>query len=281
MKWKKLLRYLIFGAVAILMLLVLSIALKRPSHDRDWQEGLELAAIVRQDDVISISKVRNSSYDESGTLAVAYEERTVDVKDLESIWFLVEPFEGFEAAAHTMFSFGFNDGSYLAVSVEARKEKGEDYSITRGLLREMEIVYIWGTEEDLIKRRVLWLDHPLYLYRINVNTNVIRNIFLEMVEETDRILAKPQFYHSIKNTCTSALANRVNEAYPGAISRFALGQYLPGIADKLIYDLGLLAGDGTFEEIKAKAYISDLVKACATRPDFSAAIRSNWIDPTE
>ena len=274
----RILNLIVLAVLGSATVFTLSIALKRPSHNRDWQEGLELAEIDRQDDIIYISKVRNSAYDESGSIKVRYEDRTVDLKDLESIWFVVEPFSQLQAAAHTMFSFGLKDGSFLAVSVEARKEKGEEYSITRGFLREMEIVYVWATEEDLLKRRAIWLKHPLYLYQLKVNKNVVRNIFLEMVEETAILHDNPQFYHSINNTCTSALANRVNEAYPGTISKFALGQYLPGLADKLIFKLGLLVGEGSFEEIKQRAYVTEKIKAFETDPNFSVSIRAKYSD---
>ena len=36
-----------------------------------------------------------------------------------------------KAVAHIMVSFGFPDQDYLAVSIEARKEKGESYSTSR------------------------------------------------------------------------------------------------------------------------------------------------------
>ena len=42
------------------------------------------------------------------------------------------PFPFVRSLGHTMLSFGFDNGDYLAVSVEVRKEKGETYAVVGG-----------------------------------------------------------------------------------------------------------------------------------------------------
>ena len=56
--------------------------------------------------------------------------------------------------AHAFVSFGFDDGGYVAISVEARREAGETYSPARGLMKQFEIMYVVGDERDLIGLRV-------------------------------------------------------------------------------------------------------------------------------
>ena len=50
-----------------------------------------------------------------------------DLAQLETVDFLVVPFNNAPSLAHTMLSFGFRNGQHLGVSVEARLEEGESY----------------------------------------------------------------------------------------------------------------------------------------------------------
>ena len=47
---------------------------------------------------------------------------------------------GSPCMAHTMMSFGLEDGEYICFSIETRKEKG--YSAVKGVFRQFELVYI-------------------------------------------------------------------------------------------------------------------------------------------
>ena len=46
--------------------------------------------------------------------------------------------------AHTYFVFDFEDQPPVAISVEARRERGESYDVVRGMFNEFELIYIWG-----------------------------------------------------------------------------------------------------------------------------------------
>ena len=66
-------------------------------------------------------------------------DRTYDLNDLQSVDFIVVPFSDMPGGAHTFLSFGFGGRDYLAVSVEIRKERGEEYKPLTGILRQFEI----------------------------------------------------------------------------------------------------------------------------------------------
>jgi hypothetical protein len=68
------------------------------------------------------------------------------------------PFNDNRALAHTMLSFGFEDGDYLGVSVEVRLEKGETYRPTLGLFGQFELIYVIADERDLIRVRTEYRD---------------------------------------------------------------------------------------------------------------------------
>ena len=55
------------------------------------------------------------------------------------MYYIVEPFGDWEGAAHTFFSFEFEDNQFVSISVEIRKEQGEDFSALKGLFKQYEL----------------------------------------------------------------------------------------------------------------------------------------------
>ena len=51
-----------------------------------------------------------------------------------------------------MLTFGFEDGSYLVLSVEPRPEAGEGYAPISSFFKAFELVYTFADERDLIAR---------------------------------------------------------------------------------------------------------------------------------
>ena len=68
--------------------------------------------------------------------------------------------------AHTLVSFGFDDGQYLAVSVEARRQDWQSYSPLWGLFRSYELMFVLGDERDLVRLRTNIRRERVYLYRV-------------------------------------------------------------------------------------------------------------------
>ena len=51
---------------------------------------------------------------------------------------------------HTILSYEFEDGRRLACSIEVRRKKGSRYHPLKGIFRAYELIYVWGTERDII-----------------------------------------------------------------------------------------------------------------------------------
>jgi hypothetical protein len=95
-----------------------------------WAPDNERLAEVRRSGTrVTISNVRDARYRTADDFDVRWTERTVDLDRLESVWVMVEPFREHPAIGHTILSFGFSDGQYLAVSSEVRREPGEEYGV--------------------------------------------------------------------------------------------------------------------------------------------------------
>ncbi|MCB1613890.1 MAG: DUF4105 domain-containing protein, partial [Xanthomonadales bacterium] len=132
---------LALGLLAVLALAWLALLLwVQPSNQREWSpDQAQLATAVIDGDSLTIRNVRNARYHSTSQYVVFWEQRHYDLKRLDSVWFVVEPFTDWRGPAHTFLSFGFDDGQYLAISVEIRKELGESFSPWLGLLRQYEL----------------------------------------------------------------------------------------------------------------------------------------------
>lgn len=247
----------------------------KPSNTRDWsRDQTVLARSVVDNDKVILRNIRNSSYRTAQDYDVMHYDRTFDLNELESAWFVVEPFEGTPSAAHTFLSFGFKGGQYVAISVEVRKEKGESYSPFKALFKQYELMYVIGDEHDLIKLRSNYRNDTVYLYPIRTSVNARRDLFLDMVTAANRLAENPEFYHTLWNTCTTRIVDHVDKLFPGKVP-FSFKILFPARADRLAYDLGLIDTELSFEEARRRFQINDRARRFADSPDFSVRIREN------
>lgn len=263
-----------YAAAVLLLPLVGGWAAVRPSNDRDWTaENAVLPAAELWGDSVRVRNVRNNHYVTADRFTVRHEDRAYDLRELESAWFVVEPFaKDWRGPAHTLVSFGFRDGRYLAVSVEIRKEKGESYSPLKGLLKRYEIIYVVADERDVIGLRANHRKDPVHLYPIRAEQAQIRSMLVDMLTRANELRAEPEFYNTLTNTCTTNLVRHVNRITPKRVP-FSYKVLLPGYSDRLAYDLGLIDTDLPFEEARERFHINARAAKYADAPDFSQRIR--------
>jgi hypothetical protein len=247
----------------------------RPSNDRDWTTDQErLAWADFQGRQVVVHNVRNARYRSADDYDVVWEDRSYDLDRLQSAWFVVEPFESpdWEGPAHTFMSFGFAGDDYLAISVEIRKEKGEEFSPWKGLLRQYEVMYVMGDERDLIQLRTSYRRDPVYLYPVRAPHERIEQLFISMLRRANHLRQEPEHYNTLTNTCTTNIVRHVNELIPGRVP-WSYKVLLPGYSDELAYDLGLIDTDRPFPEAKRHFRVDDDALRAAGREDFSRRIR--------
>jgi Domain of unknown function (DUF4105) len=246
-----------------------------PSNDRDWtpdQARLPWAELAGRR--VEVHNVRNARYRSAEDYDVAWEDRSYDLDRLRSAWFVVEPFESqdWEGPAHTLMSFGFAGGDYLAVSVEIRKEKGEGFSPWKGLARQYEVTYVVGDERDLIQLRTNHRRDPVYLYPVRAPRERIEQMFVSMLRRANHLRQEPEHYNTLTNTCTTNIVRHVNELVPGRVP-WSYKILLPGYSDELAYKLGLIDTELPFSAAKQHFRIDDDALRAAGRDDFSRRIR--------
>jgi hypothetical protein len=231
----------------------------RPSLDRDW--NIDQAILPRTSitgNLAVIQNVRNINYRSTTDYDVRYYDKTYDLNKLDSVWYMVEPFSGYGAgAAHTLVSFGFSDGSYVAVSAEIRKEKGESFSAVKGLFRQYEIVYVIADENDVIKLRSNYRKDQVFLYPVQTTKENMRKLFVSMLARGNLLGENPEFYNTLTNTCTTNIVSHVNDIVPGRVP-LSLKVLMPAYSDELALKVGLIGKPGdTIESVRAKYKINE------------------------
>ena len=216
--------------------------------------------------------IRNCEYRTADDYTVHYYDRTFDLRKLDRLDIITIPFLDMPSLAHLMISFGFEGQEYLGVSVEIRKEKGEQYAPLKGVFRQFELMYVVGDERDLIR---LCTDHYMngvYIYPIRASRDEVRALFLDVMNRVNNLRDQPEFYNTFTNNCTTNIVDHINRLGYHKIP-YDYHVMLPGYFDRLIYDLGMIQSDLSFEETRKRARINELAYLYRDAADFSAKIR--------
>ncbi|HEU4624541.1 MAG TPA: DUF4105 domain-containing protein [Steroidobacteraceae bacterium] len=246
-----------------------------PSNDRDWKpEVAVLPYATHSGNRITLHNVRNFDYRAESDYDIAYYDQTVDLDDLRSVDLIASYWAG-PAIAHVLLSFGFGARTHIAISIERRDERGEDYSTLKGLFRQYELFYVVADERDVIRLRTnIRRDPPeqVYLYRLRGSPVQARRLFMEYMRKIDSLRAHPEFYNTLTTNCTNNiwLHSRVNPGHLPYSWKVLLSGYLP----EYLYEHGKLDGSRPFAELQRRSLINAAAVAADQAPDFSQRIRA-------
>lgn len=276
---KKILSKILFALAVIGVIGAMYLLSKNPETVRNWlPEQAETATVTKEGDKVTIHNLRDWTYDAEKPTSTEWTTKEIDANDIVRTWFIIEPFADWKAVGHTFLSFELTNGEVISFSVEARREQGEEYKATKGLVREYELSYQWGTERDFVTRRLIYLNHPLRLYPMELSKEDSRALFMSLTEETNILAEHPRFYNTLTANCTNILAKIVNKHYPGTLP-YDLSWNFTGYADLYLFKEGLIAQNGTPEETQGRADLTpyrDEVVSFSTSPHttFSTKLRA-------
>lgn len=245
---RKTLRWVLRAAFIAAIALTALVSFRNPSLIRMWDADVRVLSGVEigEDGTVELTEIRDWSYTRDGVTTTPYFAASYDPADIVDLWMYEQQLDDVGLIAHTFLVFEFDEsyrkGRYLGLSVETRREFGEEYSIVGGMLRKFEVTHIWATEADLVNRRVEFLDYPLTRYRLDIPAEVRSRVFVKMAEETAELAVEPRWYNTATNNCTSSLIKYVNESEPGAIP-LHYSYVFTGKADDYLEELGYLDPD--------------------------------------
>jgi glycosidase len=231
-----------------------------------------LASATIDGDIVTIRNVRNFDWRSETNYTPRWETRRYDLSQLRGADMFLS-YWGPRAIAHTIMSWEFADGHHLAISIETRKKKGQDYSALLGFFRQYEIYYVVADERDLIGVRAMYRGEDLYLYRLKNPPAQARAILLDYLKEINRLDLQPEWYNALVHNCTTTIRHHALDA--GAGRPFDWRILANGYIDELGYERGQIDTSLPFAELRRRSDITAKAKAAyAAGGDFSRRIRA-------
>jgi hypothetical protein len=242
-----------------------------PSSDRDWAPDVaRLPTMEVHGDELVVHNLRNFDYRSEKDFEPRYEDRTYDLSKLVGLDLFVSHW-GSPAIAHTIMSWEFSEGPPLAISIETRKQRGQEYSAIDGFFRQYSLIYVASDERDVIRLRTNYRGENVYLYRLTIPVENARALLMEYVQQINSLAKEPQFYNALTDNCTTAI--RTNAEAAGGRIPWSWKLLLTGYVDEMLYERGKLRGSMPFANLKDASQIDERAKAADQDPEFSRRIR--------
>ncbi len=263
------------GAASLVIVLIATVGYfsQRPSHERDWMpEIARLPSFELKGEKLHARDLRNFDWSSSKTFEENWTTGTYDLSHIEGVDVFVVPLGDSDLAAHVMLSFQFEDGQHLAVSVETRPEVGESYSLVGGAARQLELIYLFGTEQDLLGLRILHRGNRVYRFPLEAEKVFAKELLLELCASANDLQANPKFYATLRHNCTTTLLRHVNRLReePFGIYKEII---FPAQLGKLLYRLGYLDTEHEWQEAKERFRVDERVRNTKDLTDFSKTLR--------
>ena len=248
-----------------------------PTNDKDW--AVEVAKISHgeiEDETLTMHHVRNFDYLKDGTQVPRWETRTYDLDRLAGLDIFLSYWAS-DHIAHTILSWDFGAGEHLAISIETRKDKTQQYSSIKGFFKEFGLSYVAATEADLIRLRTNFRRERVYLYRLLATREQARKLLEEYLKEMNQLVNEPRFYNALTRNCTTTIQIHANASRSDAPPPLDWKLIMSGHVDELLYDRGAITQAQPFKELRQQSRI-DLAAQNYNGEDFSRFIRNSNAD---
>ncbi len=242
-----------------------------PSNERAWADDVaKMTNGTVEGGAVTLHNVRNFEWRTGDDYTQRWETRRYDLDRLVSLDMVMSYWAG-HAIAHTLLSFGFDDGSRVVFSVEIRRERTETFSEIGGFFKEFELSVIAADERDIVRLRTNVRRERTYLYRLRMAPAALRPLFLAYLAEANSLVDRPRFYHTLTGNCTILVYKMLRRVVgPLPLSyRLWLSGYLP----EYVHEVGGLDTRHPLEELTRLGYISERGLAADRSETFSADIR--------
>jgi hypothetical protein len=242
-----------------------------PSNERNWQRDVEHPPTASIDgDRLTIHNLRNFDYRSVDDHTPRWETRTYDLSRLvgADLYFF---YWGSPWIAHTIVSWEFEDAPPLAISIETRKEVGEEYSAVLGFFRQYELYYVVADERDVVRLRTNLRGDEGYLYRTNWSPSDSRALLLAYLEEVNRIARSPRWYNAFDHNCTTTI--RLHARQIGMARALNWRVLANGKGPELLYMRGVVNTTLPFSELRSRSYVNERGLTAGRATDFSQRIR--------
>ena len=260
--------------------------LLKPQHQQEWAADQAVMPQVQiEGTLVRVRNARHFTWLSETQFQPRYYDAVYDVEKLQSMHYAVAPFSKTGGLAHVFLCFGFADAQHVAISVEARRRKGQAYQPIASLFRQYQLMYVVGDERDIIGLRGVANQGRVQLYPARTTPARGRAIFLDMMRRAGALEAQPEFYNLATSNCMNNIVwhlrrlDDVNDEDGAGAPRKRpipneLQLILTGFSDRVAYDLGYLDTDLPFAQARETFRIDDRIRRHQHEEDFSQLIRA-------
>lgn len=247
-----------------------------PSNDSDWQADMSrLPYAVIEGDTVKVHNIRNFGYRSEFDYTPSWYDKRFDLRKLEGVDLVAVYWMG-PAIAHIFVSFAFAGGDHLAISIEARKEKGEGYSTLKGFFRQYELYYVVADERDVIRLRTNYRKDPpeeVYIYRLSGRSlENGRRLLEEYINKINKLNKTPEFYNTLTTNCTTSIwfHSKVNPDHLPFSWKILASGYVP----EYLHESRMLDNRLPFPDLQRSVHVNARAQSADAAGDFSRRIRT-------
>ncbi|MQT47893.1 MULTISPECIES: Lnb N-terminal periplasmic domain-containing protein [Pseudomonas] len=244
----------------------------QPSHQRLWADDVAQLLEARVDgNLVHLENVRNFEWRSETDYTPRWEQRSYNLDRLSHADLVLSYWMG-PHIAHTLVSFGFDDGEQIVFSLEIRKEHHESFSAIGGFFRQFEQTLVAADERDILRTRSNVRGEDVYLYRLQMEPADVRALFLAYLEAANGLRSAPRFYNTLTSNCTTVVFELARLITPNLPTDYRL--LLSGHFAEYVHDLGGLVPGYRYPELQSLGYINQRALGLdASQHSFSTAIR--------
>lgn len=209
--------FLFYSSVALLVLLMFVIFLRRPSQESNWvPEHSVLASADINGGEIVLNNIISADYTAPGKCIVEHYDKSFNITDVDSAWLLVENFHVYAGPikinlSHAFLTFGFKDETFISISVAGRRKLGEVVTFARIIPHRNEIIYKVIDEADTLYARCVHDNDEVKLYKLRATPDLSQKILLNMLGELNKLHRKPKWFDSLTRNCSTEIIKHLKD----------------------------------------------------------------------
>jgi len=277
-------RWIVFAGLLLpIAFIACWLDLLKPTGRLDWDvpfQRMPHTTFAADGHTLTIENVRDFRYRAEFDYDVRYRTETYDLNDIVSMDYSITHWNDLELFGHIILTFGFKDGRHLALSPEARLEKGKVYEFFPGFYRVYELIFIAATEEDVFGLRThhrAYEHEEVLLYPTHTDPAVAAFLLKDLLLRANALAEKPEFYNGIFYNCLSSMAPTAEKLS----FRFCSGWRgtFNGISDRLGYWTGWLKRkrpDESFAEMRERCSVNKYVEGTDVSDGYSRRLRKGF-----
>ncbi len=206
------------------------------------------------DGKIKIADVRDFRYRTLEDFEVNYKTMIVDPDKLIGMDVVLSYWGYMDFVSHMLLSFHFSDNQKLLLSFEPRVPQGmKGGCFFPGIYRQYGQMMLFSTPEDVLYLRVKPRNETVYCYRSAASAEVVKKIFMETVDNAEKLMNNHAFYNSLTNNCTTGLRKALQMA--PELQEWDWRWLFNGLYDRYLFEKGFLKcrENESFASLKARS----------------------------